>query len=128
MAYRDLVYADDRAPYPRFYWYGGRRGSDRARIMFCMRVIPDDRKREVAEEYERLFLSDRVKGRELANDYLSDLWAEQVIGQIPSEQREYIREEYEDILGHPDGGRKKAAEYLRDISKEYKQSRPRLVA
>lgn len=72
-SFSHLVYAKSEPPYPRFYRYLGRRGSDKKGIMSRMQYIPEKLKHEVAREYERLYLSDKKTGREKANTYLKDL-------------------------------------------------------
>ncbi|WP_351122620.1 hypothetical protein [Shewanella sp. T24-MNA-CIBAN-0130] len=53
--------------YPKF-WYARRGESDVKFVMSRMRVIPENLKQEVSNEYERLFFQD--DGRKKANTYL----------------------------------------------------------
>lgn len=56
--------------YPRFYRYR-KNQSDRNWIFSRMSVIKKEKQAEVAEKYERLFLSE---GRDAANKWLNDLY------------------------------------------------------
>lgn len=57
---------------PLVYFYRGK-NSDRALIEDLMNCIPDQRKHEVAKEYERIYLSAFPRNRKAANDYLEDM-------------------------------------------------------
>ena len=62
---------DKQLTMPRFYYYRGRKGSDRNFIESRMSVIPAHRKHEVSMEYERLYLhKSSANARKSANEYL----------------------------------------------------------
>jgi len=55
--------------YPRFYFYG-RYDSDREWILKMMWHIPLECKKEISDEYERLYKAKENGGRKVANTYL----------------------------------------------------------
>ena len=55
--------------HPKFY-HQDRWGSDRDWITVRMSAIPEDKQKEVAIQYERLFLSGADDARKQANEYL----------------------------------------------------------
>jgi len=58
--------------YPRFYRY--RRGqSDRDWIFSRMAVIPKNKQKEIADEYERIYLSGDRQARNRANTWLNGI-------------------------------------------------------
>lgn len=62
---------------PKFYHYQNKKNSDRDWIATRMAIIPADKQREVAEEYElRYLIKDRYQGRKSANIYLQGVAVE----------------------------------------------------
>lgn len=60
--------------YPKFYYCRGK-VSDRDWIMVRMRAIPSSKQQEVADHYEKLYLSGK-QGRKAANTYLQGVATE----------------------------------------------------
>ena len=59
--------------YPKFYYYNGFFGSDREWILKRMGVIPQNKKQEVADKYERLYKEKTPDHRKNANTYLHEM-------------------------------------------------------
>lgn len=59
----------------QLYYYQRREESDRDWILVRMRAIPDYKKQEVADRYEKLYLTEK-NGRRAANTYLQNIASE----------------------------------------------------
>lgn len=70
---------DQHVTMPKFYFSGrikANQKSDRDWIEGRMIYIPEAKRQEVADEYERIYLGHKTKNRESANKYLNNVASE----------------------------------------------------